>query len=141
MIRTTTYLIAIGRRKGFVEEFHDRGSIAPRSWPKSTAITTLSSPNHLQDHQTASSGESRSRSWPDHGSIVAQSRRDRGPIMGFFEVKFKPIYRGFEATMPLNGNRLHDASIPPPRPHQLATIFGPIFLFKSMYFPSLFFNF
>ena len=30
MIGTTTYLIAIGRRKGFVEEFHDRGAIAPR---------------------------------------------------------------------------------------------------------------
>ena len=130
MIRTTTYLIAIGRRKGFVEEFHDCGLIVTRSWQKSTAITALSSRNHLHDLQTTSSRESRSRSWPD-----------RGAIMGLLEAKFKPIDRGFEATMPLNGNRLHNTSIPPPRPHQSATIFGTISLFKSMYFPSLFFNF
>ena len=119
----------------------DHGSIVTRSWPKSTAIMALSSRNHLHDHQTASSGESRSRSWPDRGLIVAQSRGDCGPIVGLFEAKFKPFYWGFEATMPLNGNRLHDSLISPPQPHQSATIFGPIFLFKSMYFPSLFFNF
>ena len=32
MIGTITYLISIGRRGGFVEEFHDRGKIEPRSW-------------------------------------------------------------------------------------------------------------
>ena len=112
----------------------DRGAIELRSRRDRAAIVDLSSRNHLHNHQTTFIGESRSRSWPDRGSIVARSRRDRGPIVGLFEAKFKPIHRGFEATMPLNGNRLRDASLPRRRPRQLPTIFGLILPLKAMYF-------
>ena len=81
------------------------------------------------------------RSPCDRGPIAAWSWPRSSAIVASFEAKLKLIHCEFEATTPLNWNRPHDAPIPPPRSHQSATIFGPIFLFKSMYFPSLFFNF
>ena len=42
--------------------------------------------------------------WRIKITIMARSRRDRGPIVVLFEAKFKPIHRGFEAIMPFNGN-------------------------------------
>ena len=101
--------ISIGRPGQFAEELHDRSLIEPRSRRDRATIVDISSRNHLHDHRTAPSGESRSQSWPDRGSIVARSRHDRGPIVGLFEAKFKLIRRGFEATKPCNNNRFHDA--------------------------------
>ena len=56
----------------------DHTAIVMRSWAKSTAFVALSSRNHLHEHQAGSSGESRSRLWPDHG-----------PIVGLFDAEIK----------------------------------------------------
>ena len=67
------------------------------------------------------------RSWSDRYAIVARSPHDQGyPI-----AKSRPIHPGFEATTPLNANRSHDASIPPPWPLQLPMILRPISPLKT----------
>ena len=57
------------------------------------------------------------RSWP----IV---RRSWPIFLAPFEEKFKPIRPEFEASTPLSANRVHDASIPRPRPPPSPTISG-----------------
>ena len=109
-----------------VRSSHDRAAIAARSNHDITSFIAES----FQPDPTAADRDPGPRSWPDRGLIVA-----------LFESKFKPIHPRFEATMPLSANRSHHALIPPPRTRQLPMIFGPIPLFKSMYFSSLFFNF
>ena len=106
-----------------VRSNRDRGAIEPRSLMFHHGIISTTIKQRLLENQDH-----------DRGSIVARLRRDRGPIVGLFEAKFKPIHRGFEATMPLNGNRLYDAALPRPRPRQLPMIFGPISSFKSHVF-------
>ena len=73
---------------------------------------------------------------------------DRGPIVArswlkwwLFESKMEADSTGNWSHDIVPRNRSHEAMNQPPQPHQLATIFGPIFLFKSIYFPPLFFNF
>ena len=85
--------ISIGRSERFAEELHDRGPIEPQSRRDRAAIVDIASRNHLHDHRT---------------DPVEDQDHDRGPIMGLFEAKFKPIRRGFEATKPCNRNRLHE---------------------------------
>ena len=96
------------------------------SWKKST-IVAPSSQNHLHDHQTAFIGESRSRSTHDRGPIAARSWCDRGS----FEVKSWLIQRQSGSHDQCQGNHSHDALNSPPRPHQLATIFGRNFPLKA----------
>ena len=96
---------------------------------------------YLQLHQMAFDQESTAQSTLDRSPIAARSRSDRAAIGALFEAKSWLIPNQYGSYVLAKWNRLHDALIPPPRPHQSATIFGPIFLFKSMYFPPLFFNF
>ena len=79
--------ISFGRQIIVVEEPHDRGPIEPRSRRYQAAITQLLSrnrshmirrwPTELQDH--------------DQHTIVARSRRDRGPIVVRSWPNLKPI--------------------------------------------------
>ena len=93
-----------------MEELHDRGSIEPRSRRDRAAIGELQRQNRLQTRdQDDDCGPIAARSWPYRGPIAARSWPDRAEIRGLFEVKFKLLPRGFEATKPCKGNRFHDA--------------------------------
>ena len=87
------------------------------------AIVTPSGRNHLHDLQKG---------------ILEDRNHDRGPIVASIEANLRkklPQIRELRCrtreSLPGRCNRL-------PRPHQLATIFGPIFLFKKHVFPFFF---
>ena len=118
--------ISIERLGRLKEEIPDRGAIKPRSRCDPAAIVahlasikatilptdgTRSDGGHLRTKITINA-----RSWPDRGS---------------FEAKARLIHRQFGSHDAAQGNRSHDAINPLPRPHQSATIFGPIFSLKK----------
>ena len=132
--------IPIRRRRRHVEEHHDRGPIEPRSRRDRAAIVDLAAWNLFHDLRS---------SFPEHlehdrCSIVVdrgRSREDRGLL-----------WSSFWSEIQANSARIwsHNAAQCKPLPRRLdsapmtASIthnFGPISLFKSMYFPLLFFNF
>ena len=126
----------IGQRRQHVEEL----SIAVRSSHKHTSFVAQPSPI---DRQAIDEG-CRPRSWPDRGPIVARSWPYRGGNRGYLEAKLKPNSHQFVAELK---PRSMPTESPPRRYQNASTIasithdFKPNFLFKSMYFPSLFFNF
>ena len=135
---------AIGRQRSFLEERCDRGAIEPRSHDDRIAIE--------RRLHSFSGGIASRRPDDDRRStkmkIMARSRRDRGPIAARSCRKSCLFRSKIEARSPRNWShnpcprkRLHDAWKLPPRTRQLPMIIRPISLFKSMYFPSLFFNF
>ena len=114
-----------------MEEHHDRGPIEPQSRCDRAAIGAPAARNPLHDHRstipTHLEHDRRPivrRSWP----IVRRSwpivRRSWPIFLAPFEEKFKPIRPEFEASTPLSANRVHDASIPRPRPPPSPTISG-----------------
>ena len=118
----------------------DRAAIAARSSCKHTSFVAQPSPI---DRQAIDEG-CRPRSWPDRGPIVARSWPYRGRNRGYLEAKLKPNSHRFVAELK---PRSMPTESPPRRYQNASTIasithdFKPNFLFKSMYFPSLFFNF
>ena len=77
--------IAIGRCKQVVEELHDRGPIEPQlSRDRTSFIAEL-----IHVRQTTFSGESRARSTPDRGLIVARSWSIMAKIVASFEANLK----------------------------------------------------
>ena len=124
-----------------VRSNRDRGAIKPRSGSLRDAIAS----NRSENDQRLTRTSIFARSWPDRGPIVARSwvflRQKSWPFRSEIEAKLWLISSQSGSYVLAKWNCLHDAWIPPPRPHQLPTIFGPISLFKSMYFPLLFFNF
>ena len=108
----------------------DQSSIMPRlgpplAWNRFNSIGRRAT--HDQDH--------------DHGPIATRSWPDRGMIVVHLKPKLRLTYLKFGSYDAAAENRAHDPEKPLPRPPLLPTIFGPISLFKSMYSPSLFFNF
>ena len=77
--------------------------------------------------------------------IVAQSRRDRGPIVvqtwRSLRLILRKIRHKFGSYDSAQGNRSLDAANPRPHPHQLLTIFGLILPLKSHVLSSLFLTF
>ena len=71
------------------------------------------------------------RSTLNHGLIVARSCHDLGSCWSEIEVNFVRNWSGIVAPK----NRSHDSFKQCPRPLPMATMSGPISLFKSMYFP------
>ena len=97
----------------------DRGVIEPRSWIFRRGITsTISNDIHWRINIKINS-----RSWPDHGAIMALLKQDCGSIHG---------QSGSHNAAPRN--RSHDPCKSLPRPLQLPTIFGLIFPLKTHVF-------
>ena len=122
MIGTTTYLIAIGRCRCFMEEFHDRSAIAPRSRFDRDAIVAKINRDHSSFITESSPRASSGIQWRIKITIVARSQLDRGPIVArslvFLKQKLRPICHEIEATIVINGSsRLHDRSWPSIRLH------------------------
>ena len=119
-----------------------------RSQPDRAAIEEILSWDRRGFVSNRSAGDRRrtsttidARSRPDHGAIVAKIAAE---IVAKIEAKLKPNSRRFVAE--LKPRSMPTESLP--RRHQTASTiasitydFGPNSLFKSMYFPSLFFNF
>ena len=130
----------IGRRWNFVEELHDRGAIEPRSRRSWRGISADLSPIDRQAIDEALAP----RSTPDRDAIVARSWRKSRRKRGKSEAKLKLNTSRFVAELK---PRPRPKGSPPRRQQTTSTIvsithdFGPNSLFKSMYFPLLFFNF
>ena len=122
MIGTTTYLITIGRRRCFVEEFHDRSAIAQRSRYDHDAIVAKINRDHSSIITESSPRASSGIQWRIKITILARSRLDRCLIVArswvFLKRKLRPICHEIEATIVINGSsRLHDRSWPSIRLH------------------------
>ena len=132
--------IPIWRRRRHVEEHHDRGPIEPRSRRDRAAIVDPAARNLFHDLRS---------SFPEHlehdqCSIVVdrdRSREDRGLLWSSFwgeiQANSARIWSHCAAQCKPLPRRLYSA----PTTASIAHDFEPISLFKSMYFPSLFFNF
>ena len=95
----------------------DRTAIAVRSSRDRSSCRAESTPRPSIDNSDAFG----TRSTADRAKIVAE-------FLAPFEEKFKPTRPEFEASTPLSANRVHDASIPRPRPPPSPTISGQFLL-------------
>ena len=132
---------SIGRSRRFVEELHDRGPIEPRSRRNQAAITARSSRDHasffVESSPRALIGIDwglRSRFTHDLLTIVARSRRDRGPMVVLFGSEMEAeLLRNWSHNL-CQWNRPLEAIQPLPRLPQLPTILGLIFPLKTHVF-------
>ena len=111
----------------------DRGAIEPRSHAFCRGIDST----RADDDRWSSRITIDARSRPDRGAIVVRSWQKLEAFWPRNPVKIGAGLKPFFAKC----NRSHDALKRRPRPLQLATIFGSISLFRSMYSPLLFLNF